>query len=132
MCLCHRSDGGGRGPGADPDGRPGTNSEARPMYEPECLPGLLLGRPSGQELPGAYVIAQMEAGVALLVVKMVAQARIPKRGRCLSRMPARAIPGKAKRTGIVGRLCHHPDGGGCGPGGQYGRPNTSFRSKADV
>ena len=42
---------------------------------PECLPGLFLERPSGQELWGAYVITPMEVGVAL-VVNMVAQTRV--------------------------------------------------------
>ena len=48
-----------------------------PTSGPECLPGLLLGRPGGQEHSDTYVIAPMEVGVAL-VVEAVGQTRISK------------------------------------------------------
>ena len=46
----------------------------------ECLPGLLLERPGGQEAPDSYAIALVEVGVGLVVeVEVVGEPRFSKK-----------------------------------------------------
>ena len=52
-------------------------SDVRPRMLARATPGLLLGRPGGQENSDTYVLAPMEVGVAL-VVEAVGQTRFSK------------------------------------------------------
>ena len=75
---CHRTRRGGCGPGGTRGGRPRPSFEAMSTFlvwrRPECLPGLLLGRPGGQGAPDIDAIAPGEVGVAL-VLEVVGQGR---------------------------------------------------------